>query len=810
MAEPEYLRRMKARLQPGTPQPPAEAPVHQGGAPDVPMKAPQPAFLERMKRRAAEAQLGAVPQAVTQEQIASQTHRPMAPGQTPQAVPGTDPAKMSAPQEVPATLLDRTSRLQLERDMALASRIGFEALGTKGGSAALKALAERSGLRVFANRAVQAGGRAIGAGAGSLAAEGLDPTDDPWQTAKTAALYSGFADGLAGAYYGAKDRLLGAPLTPGARSTRRVLGGRDLPSSGRLSTSRGIDTAENVEENALFGGRAEMRNVRSAGRARQLVYDYVDRFLGKAQKQDVDRLVLDVLGQSDDAFRTTAEQLYKKVDEIAGVPVPTDGLIKIRNQLVKEYSRGPRDEGVKKLIDGIDRTLGVPEDIAGLDKGVILDPNQPRARFDGARVPGSSGREIPLNQNAEMAVDVPWTTDPRTGDLVPGNAVMHTDKTGSTVRGWVSGPADARAEISFAEAQRIRSAALRAARGSADNFPGQLEGASKLISGQLDRDIEAVGTALAGSQLEAYEYFRLANQFWKDGAEAFNSQIMRAVSKARPDDVFKMVMQPESPEQIRMFRQLTLGGVGFGDDTAKGLRQSWERTLRNPAASPLAKEIAQQRLGDLEAGEQAWKTFKGQLMANILQGSDESYGLATEAARGTRTLVASSALDRMRALGEPMLRELFPKQSERRIFERFLRAAEMPQQGTGTSTGRLAVQLQQAGAVTAAATGLGLSIYTGSPEAAVTGLGTGAVILLGPAAVGRLIESDRFVNALFKARSTRLGTEESRRAWIQVATIASREGGKIIRSDGSVVDPRQETPAQRRFRGTADAAGYGR
>lgn len=806
MAEPEFLRRMKAAASPDIPQA-----VHQSGAPDVPMQAPRPAFLERMKRLAAESELGAVPTAVREELRRSQTHSTPAPGAPPGRVPSRDPNVMGQPQEVPATIADKATRMQLARDLGLATRIGLEtagsAAGAPGAATALTQIGRRFAVpglvRLGENRAVQALGRAVGTGAGSLIAEPFDPSADPFGSAARAAAFSGVADSLAAGYYGAKDAILSAPLTPGARSTRRLLGEEASPSAGRLTTSRAVDTAENVSEYAFLGGRVEARNLRASERAKRLVYDLTNRYLKGASRQEVDNLVSDVLTRGDEAFRATAERLYSKVDELAGVEIPTRDLIKLRNDIVTEFQAGARDDGMIELVYAIDRTLGVPRPMRGIDKGVMVSSEVGPKRFD-PRKPGAIVTEGADTEAQRLGEFPRFEMDNITGEMRPAlpdtGAGRFTRGPGG---GWVDTPPTARGTITFAEAQKLRSDMLRAARARGNsNFPGQLEGTAKRVSGQLDKDIEALGTSLAGSSLDAYQYFRLANQFWKDGAEAFSSEAMKAIANARPDDLFKMLMREDSPQQVALFRKITLGGVGTGEDTAVQIRKSAQRTLRDPAASQIAKDIAQSRLDGLAAGQEAWEKFQGQFLLRVLEGSDEAYGLATEAARGTRTLVGSQAIDRLRAYGEPMLREIFPTQGGRRQFERFLRAVEMPQLGTGFGAGRIAIQLQQAAAVG----GLALTLWSGSPEGALGG----AAILLAPAALGRLVTSDRFINALFRARKARLGTEAHRRAWIQVATIASAEGARVIRSDGSIVDPQGDTAVRNRFRATADAAGYGR
>lgn len=808
MAEPEFLRRMKANLDERVHQPPAEAP-----------RTVRPAFLEQMKMRAAEEQLGSA--ALTGDRLGVST------GQHPAPAPGAPPARVPAnplaaraqegfafqPGDVPAVRTeglgefkpgpdDRRDRgfaerilnptpKELERAGALAARVGLETAGTMLGSVAAKPI-QRLGVPIL-SAAAPTLGRAIGQGLGSLASQPVDPVDDPLGQAAIAAGFSVFGDGLAAAYYAGKNRLRARSLEAGARDAIRLLGPEALPSAGRLARHRGVDLAENIVESSLVGGGAvERRNALASAKARELIDEYVQKLMGGASRSDVDQLVSDIVEKRLGSFKASAEALYGKVDEIAGEGVDTKALINLRNKLVAEYQTGAKSTGAEQIVLAIDRTLGVPKSMRGVEKNVVISA-LPGKRFD-PRKPGAIVIEGADTSAQNLGFPTQYEMDNITGEMIPARPGSIGRFTRGPGGGWVATEPTAREVIPFREMQKLRSDMLTMTDSVTDPFSAKAKGAAKLVTKVADDSMVASAAVLKNP--EAVEFWRIANQFWKDGSDAFGEQVMHTLAKAKPDELFTTIMQGNHPQQVARFRKLVLGGVGGDESKVNDIRRAAQRVLRDPAAHPIAKELAQKRLDGLQEGVEIWQKFQGQLLLNTLRGADPGAGLLTKAAKGDRVLQGGTALSRWSDLGDDMLREVFPASSKRRQAERLLRTLEITQSGTGLGTGRIATQLAQAGAAFQLVFNTSLS-----------SIGSGGAVIFGPAAVGKLMDNPRFISLVTQAGRAR-SVEETRKVMLQLALIAVRNGGRVMTEDGQIITSNEDTEVRSRFRATAGAAGY--
>lgn len=790
MAEPAFLTNMKTKVHSAAVQSPAGQ---------------SPAFLEAIKQKVAHAALGPVPEAARRSAAEAQTQRSITDPNffVPELPPGGAAIERPfQPQDAPAAIADKASRLQMAHDLGLAGRVAIEgagmALGGGLGEQAVKGAGQ--GLLKTAAPVV---GRALGTGFGALLSQPIDPVQDPWGNAAYAAGFSGIADAVAGTLiHGFLNK---APQDiQGARDAMRLLGPGNLPTAGRLSSGRVTDVFENISEASLVGNRIEQRNLRAQNRALQLIRGFAQKLAGTASRQDVDKLVKDIVDQRHGAFSEAARSLYGKVDEVAPLGVGTDELIQLRNSIVTEHQTGDVPDGMKRLVLALDRTLGVPEASRGIEANVMLSTDTPLPRWDpkaGGRVPVLTGGQalprpagIPaeLAAGPEQSVPIPdGYPDPYSAPSWSegGPIEIPTRQNGAMVQD----PPLAKASISFREAQKLRTDALSAQRSIADPMPGQFEGAASRVAGTTD---EAMTHAASGfDNPQAFEFWRLANQFYKDGADAFGEPVMQALMNSRPDDAFQIIMQGNHPEQIARFRKLVLGGTGTSDDTAATIRETAKRTLRDPSASPVTKELAQSRLGGLDDGKKAWDTFQGQFFARVLRGADPGSGISVESAKGTRVLHGGNALDAWNAVGKDTLHEIFPNAGKKRMAERLLHTLEIIQEGTGFAGGKLAMQLGQARGMFDLV--LSMSVKTGA---------NAAMLVLGPLQLGRLLDNESFIRWATIGRKAKPGSEEAVRAFSRMAAIGASVGARVVTPDGQVVDPNRTTGAQRRFRETVGAA----
>lgn len=231
-------------------------------------------------------------------------------------------------------------------------------------------------------------GRAIGAGLGRAAGQGLlqflqgivNSPNAP-KSIKDAALneLKAFAVGAGTQFVGEKlfnaARRIGAAL--GFKSTA-IKSIPDLDDLNRLArnagidftpaqrtTSRAIDTFEEMAENAFFG-RGRIRNIKEIAQpsgVRRLVDNILDRILPRAQRVgrgELGEILNDVILGKEKAFRRTGGVLYQQVDNlVGGTPVDLRGLRRLGLNLQKLRAKAG---GTRKPIDDIiDDILARPE-----------------------------------------------------------------------------------------------------------------------------------------------------------------------------------------------------------------------------------------------------------------------------------------------------------------------------------------------------------------------------------------------------------------------------------------------------------------
>ena len=277
--------------------------------------------------------------------------------------PAVDPQQLLAqPQPDSSDVAPRGERLAAAGILGAGARVVSELAGAGGANVALRA------ARPLAGRLLKGAATAAGTAAGSLLAEPVDPSGDPFATAALAATFSGLGDGVALAFSAARKARAARAATrdqrtvPGAQDAVRILGEGNLPTAGRLSTSPGVDVVENIVETSILGGEAvKQRNARAEARATQLIRRFTDRFARGASRQDVDRLVMDVLDQRHGSFYAAGDALYRELDGLAPTGVSTRGLVDLRNSIVNEYRNKAEAPDLEALVQAIDRVLGVPE-----------------------------------------------------------------------------------------------------------------------------------------------------------------------------------------------------------------------------------------------------------------------------------------------------------------------------------------------------------------------------------------------------------------------------------------------------------------
>lgn len=371
----------------------------QSGPPETPDSLPGN-FVDQFIASRSEDAFGSVGQAVRGSVIEGQTNR--ATGVAPPSG-GTD---FNAQPGAISQIVDETTRAKIQDDLRLVGRAGLEIGGGLTGARAATAAAGKAGLGKVAAGALETAGTAIGEGLGSLAAQPIDPVVDPLGTARRTVAFGVFGDSVSqGLLSGVRNLTRGgSDLSHGARNTMRILGDDALPSAGRLSKSTPIDLAENFVENSLTsGGRVSRRNEAAASRANDLLEAHVNRFTQGASRQEIDNLVRDVTEGSLDSFKQTASAMYAQLDGLGAAGTSTDGIVRLRNQIVDENKSGAFGATSKALVKAIDRTLGTPARFTDIDAGQLIP-------F------GAVPENVPFSEMAKLRSDAQLTsrdsTDP--------------------------------------------------------------------------------------------------------------------------------------------------------------------------------------------------------------------------------------------------------------------------------------------------------------------------------------------------------------------------------------------------------------
>ena len=703
----------------------------------------------------------------------SRVHQPVGGGEV--------PAQVDLARSVPGAtseVADAAQRAMLGKgalqDAGTAVEVGSGLASGPLGRVASAALKTEAGS--LAGRAVRAGTTAAVEGAASAFAGAIDPDRDALESAALSATLGGFSDFAAISMIDRARRGKPDKLEFGARDAIEQADrkGSAIPSAGRLTRSRAIDTAENITENSLVGGgRVGQRNLVAEANAQVELDKFVEEWIGGSTRVEIDALTRSVTAEGNEAFTEVGKKIFSQMDALDEIGVDTTGIINIRNSLVRENQSGIIDDKLKKIVMDIDKMLGVSPERRGIDAGF----------------------QISTTPRIEIR---------RLNPIFPAEPIK--------VR-------DASPRIKWSDAQKLRSDALRVGRSSTDLISGQPQAAAERLAGAADAAMELSATVGKDANPEAFAIFREGNAFWKDGAESFNDGVIATLANLRPDDLFKTIFAKDSPEQVARFRRIVLGGVGGDESTIGALTRKHRAVLRDPKAPAFRKEIARIQLTQLAKGKKAWDKFQGQFMLNILRGADDQEGLLGSAASnqsrsrklkrtisknpdsptgrmaaeelalieknekigvrpfiGNRTRNASTVMTRLNSFGDDMLREVFPlgAEKQRRNFGKLARIVEITQSGTGLGIGTFATQMAQAGAVFQAVTSPGSSPRAG-------------IILVVPEVMSRLMNSDSFIRWATIGMKVKPGTERATQAWVQMAQIAAREGARVVGHDGKVL-----------------------
>jgi len=257
-------------------------------------------------------------------------------------------------------------------------------------------------------------------------------------------------------------------------------------------------------------------------------------------------------------------------------------------------------------------------------------------------------------------------------------------KTNKKVKNLLKDVTDLPETASFSDIASLRSEMLEIARTSKKP---QLERVAKSLAKELDATLENAGKNLKGDALTTW---RRANEIWKEGAQTFNSNLAKRIARADPDNIFKQIVKNKATTNVKRARDL----------------------INDP---------------------DTWKLVQSQSVHNIIEVSRNA---------STKEISGSSLLSNIKAVGDRTFAELLGKE-QAESFIKIAKIVEMAQaRATKEGTGKIFIQLQQAGAV-----GILLGSIFGGP-AGTAAIAGGTAIILGPAIAAKALTTPSIARLL--------------------------------------------------------------
>lgn len=293
--------------------------------------------------------------------------------------------------------------------------------------------------------------------------------------------------------------------------------------------------------------------------------------------------------------------------------------------------------------------------------------------------------------------------------------------------------------VSFEEAQILRSELLSVGRTSGPGIfdPKAASVAARRLAGVVDATMEKAARGLGTKA--ALKSWRDLNAFWKAGSDEFNSSLMKTIVDSDPDVVFDTLIKAAKPSNIIRLRNIIVKTeVGFRPRTKSG------KPMSLIAAAGRSKR---------------WEAIQGEFFRRALFNSTDT----------AENLVGSKLVSELRKFGPAASRELFPVGTKLDEFREFAVALQTTQRGAQETTGRVFVQLKQAGAI-----GQIGGLFLGATGA--IGMFPAAMIIIGPAMLGKLFANRAFAKAMTFGLKAPAGSAQMVRALSQAIAVASQFG----------------------------------
>ena len=450
------------------------------------------------------------------------------------------------------------------------------------------------------------------------------------------------------------------------------------------SGNRVVDVLENLAEKSLIGGKGII-DARKGGQilVSRRIADTVDEF-GKISKEDYGGIIQNLVINNFDTFKAAANVLYKKVDDLTK-PV-------IRKK-IQETGRVPSSvvDEFGKPISRV-QTQTVDEIVEG---GVDI----------------SSAKKVAKELLDETA-SAPLLSSP--ARRIAQQVLKNNN------------------QITFKDANFLRSTLLGIARTSTEQVAGQSVRFAAKLSKELTKNIDQATVSPA-----AREAYKEAQEFYRVNREIYNEKLLRAVVDKDPEKVYDALIKKGNPSSLRRLMKVI-------DETKDPkLRQEYKFKLKGSVLSDIARE-SQNSTGRLD-GKRMLKEFN--------------------------------------KFGDNVTDQIFTKKEVSTIRDLFaaLAAAQRKTVGEGVPGG-VFIQLGQAGA--------GLQLLTQAFVAADRAITTAsATILFAPAGIGKVFTNPKAVAFLKKGFNLRPGSDAAIKNFTRfvsyltsVEVISADDADDVIRS----------------------------
>lgn len=524
------------------------------------------------------------------------------------------------------------------------------------------------------------GGAAIGGGVGTAAGKGAqmgigqllgieESPDIPKELKKS------FVAGTAGTAGGRAATKLLAPFAKtvkeGAKRGAGKLaeyGGRMMPE--QMTQHKGLDWIAGTVRGAFGGGKVTRQDVANEAAIEAWGNDLINKLGSNMNKYDVGTAVDDVISKGTKTFKNTADALFSEMDKLtSGMGVSTKRMKAAANSLMSRYKMPVT---TKKTVE----------------TGILSASGEPITK------------EV---------------TEKTTKELLKSAQ-------SKTTRGIVKDILALPDEIPWSMAQELRSDLLSVGYQTGEAIAKKAPAEAKFLASAVDSSMSKSAKEIGP---EAFDAWRKANKFWKDGSEKFNNKFINAIMDSRKSASF-------SPDKIV-------------DMTFK----------RNNTANILKLKAV--------TDKKTWNELQSTYLSEVIDASTKD-----------TAVVGKNMEKQLNKLGEKGLKAVFGDNLA--DIKTFVNTVKMVQDKGLATKSDVLIQLTQGGALMNVAS----APFTGG--GGLAGLVPSGAILLSPWVVAKIMTNKMGIKWLTEGLVTRVGTKEA----IKIAArLGALEGKERAKSSGA-------------------------